>query len=39
MQRRRDRPKCEPEFDCLFESTGLDEVRVTRRKVPWGAAA
>ncbi len=39
MQRRRDKPGRELEFDCLFESSGLDEVRVTRRAVPWGTAA
>ncbi|MGE5270183.1 MAG: FAD-binding protein [Thiohalocapsa sp.] len=39
MQRRRDRPDADPVFECLFESSGLDAVRVTRRPVPWGSAA
>lgn len=39
MQRRRDKPAADPAFDCLFEAAGLDEVQITRRAVPWGAAA
>jgi succinate dehydrogenase/fumarate reductase flavoprotein subunit len=39
MQRRRDKPAADPAFACLFESEGLDDVQITRRAVPWGAAA
>ncbi len=39
MHRRHDMPEADPAFACLFEATGLDDVRIARRTVPWGAAA
>jgi hypothetical protein len=39
MQRRRDCPGADPAFACLFEASGLDEVRVARRAIPWNVAA
>ncbi len=39
MQRRRDRPAVDPAFTCLLEATGLDNVAVARRAIPWGTAA
>jgi succinate dehydrogenase/fumarate reductase flavoprotein subunit len=39
MHRRRDRPEVNPAFTCLFEAIGLDDVRIVRRALPWGAAS
>jgi succinate dehydrogenase/fumarate reductase flavoprotein subunit len=39
MHRRHDRPVRDPALACLFEASGLDNVRIERRPVPWGAAA
>lgn len=38
MHRRRDRPAADPAFTCLFEASGLDDVRIARRAVPWRTA-
>ena len=39
MHRRRDRPAADSVFTCLFEASGLDEVHIARRTIPWGAAS
>ncbi len=39
MHRRRDRTATDPAFDCLFQASGLDSVKIARLPVPWRAAA